>query len=216
MFLKFLKNRKYTIILVLVILGILVFAGVKWYEGRMFWVKNGMADPKFPFQQYTFLELARQGKITDSFPEEDKLIEQWKNVPTRTTPLETFDIYSQALKDGDIERAAECLEKDLEFEEPSYYDEKGIIHLGTVWKVRDNDKEYLYDLKEEGHLDDMVQDLNEIRAEIIRELSGIKKEFKGELEFEHQYQCKSWKREVCYIRFVKDFWGDWKLSDPYL
>ncbi len=206
MFLKFLKNKKFTVILILVILIIVVYAGVKWYEERMFWVKNGMANPKFPFRQYSILELVRQGKVTDYVPELEEALE---SLPTRTAPQETLDKYIQALKNGDIEEALNCcVEKDLDVD-------NRIGEFGHGWKVRESDIEYLYGVKERGYLDDMIEDLEIIETEIIEELKKITMGSTGEWKVQCKYQCE-WGNGICYLIFTKDYWGDWKLSDPYL
>jgi len=209
-----LKDRKYTIILAIVILGALVFVGVKWYEGRMKLVERGVADPKFPYHEYSLLELVRVKPVGD-FNNEDraKFEQELKNLPTKTTPKETLDKYIQALKDGDIERALDCLEK-----EPERNDEHGkeLKDLSVSWEVKESDRSYLYAIKEEGGLEKRVKDLEKIMAEIINDIEKIKRGSTGELEIRYKYRCRFPENEPCYLFFTKDLWGDWKLGGPHL
>ncbi len=204
-----LKDRKYTIILALVILGILVFVGVKWYENKMNLVDRGLADPRFPFHKYTILELARNGSVTDYVPE---LEVAWKNLPTRITPQETFDMYIQALKEGDIERALECCIEKEDYMEYNPDDPWRLVH----YRISEQDIKYLNSIEEEGGLEKRVDDLEKVRSEIIVEISKIKKGSIGELEIKYKYQCRLSENEPCYFYFVKDLWGDWKLGDLHL
>lgn len=112
MFLEFIKNRKYTIILVLVILGFLIYVGAKWYGEKMRLVERGWADPKFPYHEYTLLELMRirpGGDLNEEMRAEFE--KQLRDLPTRTTPQETFDIYIQALRDGNIEKSGRLYDR---------------------------------------------------------------------------------------------------------
>ncbi len=184
----FLKKRKYTVILILVILVILVYAGVKWYEGRMRLVDIGMADPMFPFREYTILELARQGKVTDYVPELEEAI---KDLPTRTTPQETFDIYIQALKDGDIERAV------------------GYMRDGAQRGERD----FLNSAIEERGLDKIIKIVEEMKLEIPWDTEKIEKMSTGKLKVYYEYQCEiEGKIVTCDTSFNKDLYGDWKID----
>lgn len=210
MFLNFLKKHKYTIILVLVVLVVVGYGAAKWYEGRMFFVNNGMASPKFPFRQYSILELARNGSVTDYVPE---LEEAWKALPTKTTPRETFDMYIQALRDGDIERALSYVEKEDYME----YKEDDPWHL-VHFRISERDRKYLNNIKEEENLEDMIKDLEGIRTKIAPEMNKIKKGATGERVIRYQYQCRVWggKVDTCYFGFAKNLWGDWDIVATFL
>lgn len=197
-FLKFLKNRKFTIIFVIVILIIISYAGARWYESRMFLVNQGLADPKFPYKEYSILELARQGKITEH---EEELDEAIKNLPTRITPKEVFDIYTQALEDGDIERALECIEKDIDMNQR-------IGKYGHAWNVRESDREYLYEIKKKGELKKEIKNLEKIKS--IIGWNKIEEAVKNQIRIYYQYPCSF--GGTCGVGFTKDLYGDWKLN----
>ena len=206
----FLRKYKYTIILVLVVLIVVGYVGYKWYEGRMFWVNNGMADPKFPYHKYSILELARNGSVTDYVPE---LEEDWKALPTRTTPRETLDMYIQALRDGDIERALSYVEKE-DYMEYKKDDPWRLVRF----RISEQDRDYLNNIKEDGDLEDMIKDLERIRIEIVPEMNKIKKGSAGERVIRYQYQCRVWggKLDVCHFAFTKNLWGDWEIVGAFL
>lgn len=209
-----LKDKKYTIILTLVVLIVIGYMGFKWYEEKMKLVEWGAADPKFPYHEYSLLELVRVKPVGD-FNDEDRarFEQELRNLPTRTTPKETFDRYIQALKDGDIEKALDCcIEK-----EPAWDpDGKEIKDIWVSWKARESDREYLYSIKEEGKLDERAKDLEELRTKLIGDIGKIKKGSAGELEARYKYICRFPENEPCYLFFVKDYWGDWKLGGPHL
>lgn len=208
----FLRNYKFTIILVLVILVVVGYAGWKWYGIKMNLVEQGLADPRFPYHEYSLLELAGQGRFADLNDEDRaKLEQQLKNLPTRTTPQETFDKYIQALKDGDIERALNYIEKEdyIEYRED---DPWRPVH----YRISEQDRKHLNNIKEEGKLGDIIKDLEKIRAEIINDIGKIKRGSTGELEVRYKYRCRFPENEPCHLFFTKDLWGDWKLYDSYL
>lgn len=185
----FIKKHRYTIILILAILVILVYVGVKWYEGRMRLVDIGMADPMFPFREYSILELARQGKVTDYVPELEEAI---KNLPTRTTPQETFDIYIQALKDGDIERAV------------------GYMREGAQGYERED----LYSIRNRRELEKTIKGLEEINSKLSWDDEEIERNSTGKWKVYYRYSCSLGERS-CGVGFSKDFYGDWKLNKGY-
>lgn len=191
MILDFIKNRKYTIILILVILVILVYAGASWYESRIRLVDIGLANPSFPFRKYSLLELARQGKITDSFEESKKLIEVIKNLPTQVTPQETFEIYIKALKDGDINGALNCF--------TSGQDEQKKL------------REILYNFKDQRTLEKIIEISEEINKIISWNDKSIEKGSTGESSIYYKYPCIS-NDNFCEISFDKDFYGNWKIN----
>ena len=203
----FLRKYKYTIILVLVVLIVVGYAGWKWYEGRMFWVNNGMADPKFPYHKYSILELARNGSVTDYVPE---LEEAWKALPTRTTPQETFDMYIQALKDGDIERALSYVEKE-DYMEYRKDDPWRLVHF----RISEQDRDYLNNIKEEGKLEELIKFLEQVKARVSWNSENIEKNRpSSQTEVYYKFSCIYDESDTCGIGFIKSFYGDWELTSP--
>jgi len=195
MFLRFLKKHKYTIILAVIVLAVLIIFVQNWYKQKMNLVERGLADPKFPYHQYTLLELARQGKLFD-LNEQDraKFEQELKNLPTRATPQETFDIYIQALKVGDIERAVGCMAEDSQTSE----------------------REFLNGAKEEGRWKEIIEISEEARNRISWSAKKIEDSFVGTTEVNYNYSCVSIDKPTgCGIIFNKDLYGDWKIYRFY-
>ncbi len=69
----------------------------KWVDFKMAKVSIGLAESKFPYREYTQEEL-------------NKMYPQIKNadVPTRTTPEQTYAALKQALKNEDVDAAVNC------------------------------------------------------------------------------------------------------------
>jgi len=204
MILKFLKNKKFTIILVLIVLILVICVGYRWYEDRMNLVEIGLAKPNFPFQKYSLLELARQGKITDYMPELETTV---KNLPTQITPKETLENYIQALKNEDIENALNCcVRKEL-------YHSQGFEYS---YEIKESEKSYLSNIKEEGKLGGMIKYLEEALAKISWDIERIEKNSTGKTSIYYRYSCVSnGQPTTCGIGFVKDFYGDWRMDKAY-
>jgi len=204
MILKFLENKKFTIILVLIILILIICAGYMWYEDKMNLVEIGLAKPNFPFRKYNLLELARQGKITDYTPELEAAV---KNLPTRTTPKESLKNYIQALKNEDIENALDCcVRKEL-------YHSHGFEYS---YEIKESEKSYLSKIKEEGKLKGMIEYLEKALANISWDIERIEKNSTGKTNIYYRYSCISnGQSATCGIGFVKDFYGDWRMDKAY-
>lgn len=194
-FLKFIKNTKFTIILILVVLVAIGYVGFRWYEEKMKLVERGVADSKFPYHEYSLLELARQGKLFDlNEQDRSKFEQELKSLPTRTTPQETFDIYIQALKDGDIEGAVSCM----------------------IDGARQGEGEFLKKSQEEGDLQRIIGVLEEAKARISWSAKKIEDGSTGNTEVDYNYSCISIDKPTgCGIIFNKDLYGDWKIYRFY-
>jgi hypothetical protein len=85
-------------VILVAVLGVYLNA---WTIRKMDKISLGLAEPNFPYRDYTEAELA-------------KMYPQIKNadVATRTTPEETYAKFRQALKDNNLEMAIEQLSKD--------------------------------------------------------------------------------------------------------
>ncbi len=204
MILKFLRNKKFAIILVLIILILIIYAGYTWHKDRMNLVEIGLAKPNFPFRKYSVLELARQGKITDYTPELEAAV---KNLPTRTTPKETLENYIQTLKNEEIENALDCcIRKEL-------YHKDGFEYS---YEIKESEKFYLSKIKKEGKLVEATKCLEEALSKISWDIERIEKNSTGKTSIYYRYSCISNGRSTtCIIGFVKDFYGDWRMDKAY-
>lgn len=131
------KNKKIITVVVffVIILGILyvgIIAGVQWWQEKQYWVKAGFASDKFPFRMFTERELVEKGLWSG---ESSAL----NAVSTTVRPEETYAKFRQALIDGDLDGASE------------YF----VENQRTDWKKS------LYEIKENGFLQDMINDLPE-------------------------------------------------------
>jgi hypothetical protein len=88
---------------ILVGVVVLAWAGFSWWQTKQAQIKLGVASDKFPYRGYTQEEL-------------NKMYPQIKNadVPTRTTPEETYAKFREALKTNNLEMAIEQLSKESE------------------------------------------------------------------------------------------------------
>lgn len=123
------------VIFFVVILGILcvgIISGVKWWQEKQYWVKAGFASDKFPFRMFTERELVEKGLWSGESPELNA-------IPTTVRPEETYAKFRQALIDGNLDEASEYFVKDQQ----------------AGWKKS------LYEIKENGFLQDMIHDLPE-------------------------------------------------------
>ena len=99
MILKILKNKKIIIILLLLILIGSSCFGILWQQKKMQLVDKGLANPQFPYHEYSIEELWEQGRWPEIIQED---------IPTRTAPEQTYAKFRKALIDKDIKKAAEC------------------------------------------------------------------------------------------------------------
>ena len=209
----FLRNYKYTIIVGLVVLIVVGYIGYKWYGEKMKLVERGVADPKFPYHEYTLLELVRVKPVGD-FNDEDraKFMQQLKNLPTRTMPQETFDMYIRALREGDIEKALECcIEKEPKWDPRG----KEIKDIWVSWEVKESDRRYLYDLKEEGKLEELIKFLEQVKARVSWNSENIEKDRPAnKTEVYYKFSCIYDESDTCGIGFIKSLYGDWELTRP--
>jgi hypothetical protein len=95
-------KRTFTIIIVLAVVAI-AFLGYKWYETKMKKVELGLAEPHFPYKEYTEEELAKM------YPQI-----KYADVPTRVAPEQTYAKFRQALKENNLQLALEQLSKESE------------------------------------------------------------------------------------------------------
>lgn len=90
------------IIIVLLIVGFVPFT-YKWVGQKIEKVKIGLAEPNFPYRDYT------QEELNKMYPQI-----RYADVPTRITPEETYAKFRQALKENNLEMAVEQLSKESE------------------------------------------------------------------------------------------------------
>jgi flagellar basal body-associated protein FliL len=97
------KKKVILVLLVLIIVAVFCYAGASWWKTRQAQIKMGIASDKFPYRLYTQEELNRM------YP-------QIKNadVPTRTTPEQTYANFREALRMNNLDMAIEQLSKDSE------------------------------------------------------------------------------------------------------
>jgi len=123
-----------------------------WTIRKMDKISLGLAEPNFPYRDYTEAELA-------------KMFPQIKNadVATRTTPEETYAKFRQALKDNNLEMAIGQLSKDSgRYKEnkddlAKAYEEERFVKIFDSYPekiIQDNMYEslsqYYFDYKENG------------------------------------------------------------------
>ena len=99
--------------------GLGIYAN-KWTGEKMQKVVLGLAEPNFPYREYTEEELAKM------YPQI-----KYVDVPTRVTPEETYFKFRQALKENNLEMALEQLSK-----ESKNYGE----NVETITKAHEEDR----------------------------------------------------------------------------
>jgi hypothetical protein len=102
---------------IIIIAAILIWQGILWWQTKQLKIQQGLASDKFPYRDYTQEEL-------------NKMYPQVKNadVPTRTTPEQTYAKFREALKTNNLEMAIEQLDKDSKRYEENKKD------LGNAYK----------------------------------------------------------------------------------
>ena len=96
------KTKKIIIGIVVVVLiaGLAPFV-YKWVGQKIEKVKIGLAEPNFPYRDYS------QEELNKMYPQI-----KYADVPTRVTPEETYAKFRQALKENNLEMAVEQLSRD--------------------------------------------------------------------------------------------------------
>ncbi len=94
------RARRLTILVLILVFVLGIFwlvVGYGWFLQKQERVANGVANPKFPYRDYTLEEL-------------NTMYPQYLNVdvPTTQTPEQTHRLFLTALKEGDIDKAVEC------------------------------------------------------------------------------------------------------------
>lgn len=158
---------------IIIVAAILVWQGISWWQTKQLKIGQGLASEKFPYRDYTQEEL-------------DKMYPQIKNadVPTRTTPEQTYANFREALKINNLEMAIEQLSKESE-------------------KYGEN-KKTLEDAHEEGKFAKVYKEYPEkIEKEYIREATA---------QF-YFLEKKNGDMFRYPINFIKDSNGDWKIDN---
>ncbi|MFH1255166.1 MAG: hypothetical protein V1667_01710 [bacterium] len=166
------KQFKITLVILLIASAALFLGNYyfqKWVDFKMAKVSIGLAESKFPYREYT------QEELNKMYPQI-----RYADVPTRTTPEQTYSALKQALKNEDVEAAVNC-----------FIEEK-----------RGEWRENLKKIKEKGFMQEMEQDLTELKLEL-----------EGEARMQYSYsKVKDDKIYGYYIDFIKDINGDWKIE----
>ncbi|MBD3282433.1 MAG: hypothetical protein GF387_02380 [Candidatus Portnoybacteria bacterium] len=172
------KNKKIvTIIIFIIIFGILFY-----------WIGVQANDWWELRKKYV-----ERGLAEDHFPYRlytaEELAEQGKypeslyeDVPTRVRPEETYAKFRQALIDENFEKAAECF----------------------IEEYRKEWKDALYEIKEQGYLQEMIEDLPEKIEDVP--ISGSLTEYE-------YITSKEGKNYFHVISFIKNKEGDWLIED---
>jgi len=165
--------KKLFLILIIVILTVvLVWSGIKWRQTKQLKIQQGLANDKFPYKDYTQNEL-------------NKMYPQIKNadVPTRTTPEQTYANFREALRMNNLDMAIEQLSKESE-------------------KYEENKKTL-----EQAHGEGKFAEASREYPEEIR------KAYMYEAIAQYEYDVlENGKIFVNSISFTKDFNGDWKMD----
>lgn len=157
---------------------------VRFYHERKPYIDSGLASDKFPFRFYSERELADMGRMV---VESQELM----NVPTRTTPEETYATFRQALIDWDIDKAVSCFTKEKQTEY----------------------RESLLKAKEEGRIPGIIEKLKDITPEGERITKGSVGDASTGYEFLYKENENDIKFISHFIGFEKDWNGDWKMEN---
>ena len=160
------------VLLAIIIVLFLVWLGIDWWQAKQEKIKLGIASDKFPYRDYTQEEL-------------DKMYPQVKNadVPTRTTPEQTYAKFREALKTNNLEMAIEQLSKDSE-------------------KYEEN-KKTLEEAHKEGKFTKVYKEYPE----------KIEKEYLAEARAQFYFLEKKNGDMFRYpMNFIKDSNGDWRID----
>lgn len=95
-------KKYFAIIIFLAVVAGSIF-GYRWYEIKMKKVEIGLAEPIFPYRDYT------QEELNKMYPQI-----KYADVATRITPEETYAKFRQALEENNLELALEQLSKESE------------------------------------------------------------------------------------------------------
>ncbi|MFH1956805.1 MAG: hypothetical protein ABIJ28_04115 [Patescibacteria group bacterium] len=95
-------KKYFAIIIFLTVLAGAIF-GYRWYEIKMKKIEIGLAEPVFPYRDYT------QEELNKMYPQI-----KYADVVTRVTPEETYAKFRQALKENNLEMAIGQLSKESE------------------------------------------------------------------------------------------------------
>ena len=170
-------SKKIVYILGVVILAALILGGFfyfqNWRQIKQEKIKLSLAENKFPYREYTQEEL-------------NKMYPQIKNadVPTRTTPEQTYAKFREALQTNNLELAIEQLSKESE-------------------KYEEN-KETL----EQAHKDGKFLEAHKEYPE------KIEKESMYESIASYYYLRNTTNESYkVHISFIKDSNGDWKIDN---
>jgi hypothetical protein len=107
-------------------------------------------------------------------------------ISTRTRPEQTYTKFHQALIDGDMDTAAKCF----------------VVEQQEAWKKS------LYEIKEKGLLQGMLNDLpDELEENLNRDLKNTS------LEIYHYVLKNDPERWSRIIEFIKNWNGDWLISN---
>jgi len=101
--------RKKVVALMLVILiagAFFVFGAYGWFLKKQARVLSGMANPHFPYRDYSAQELEKM------WPQDG-----YASVPTTRTPEQTHALFLENLKKGDLTAAVECCFRKGDWEE---------------------------------------------------------------------------------------------------
>ncbi|MBU3926048.1 hypothetical protein KJ763_02680 [Patescibacteria group bacterium] len=95
--------KKYIFIIIILAVIIIAVLGYQWYETKMRKIGFGLAEPNFPYRNYT------QEELNIMYPQI-----KYADVATRVTPEETYAKFRQALSENNLEMAIEQLSKESE------------------------------------------------------------------------------------------------------
>ena len=157
---------------------------VRFYHERKPYIDSGLASDKFPFRFYSERELADMGRMV---VESQELM----NVPTRTTPEETYATFRQALIDWNIDKAVSCFTK-----------EKQAEYRKSLLKA-----------KEEGRIPEIVEKLKDITPEGERITKGSVGDASTSYELLYKEKETDEKFISYPIIFEKNWDGDWLMED---
>jgi hypothetical protein len=170
--------KKKIIFILIIILAIVLVAGYfyfqNWRQMKQEKIRLGLASDKFPWRDWTEEELAKM------YPQI-----KYADVPTRTTPEETYAKFRQALKDSNLDLAIEQFNK-----------ESG--------KYQEN-----LDILDNFNKENKFGELYQHYSEKITNVSI----YESLAQYEYTYYSSQYKQElVGSLNFLKDANGDWKLD----
>lgn len=177
-----------SLVLFIIIFAAIIFFGwtqyVRLYNERRIYIESGLASDKFPFRFYSERELAEMGRMV---VESQELM----NVPTRTTPEETYATFRQALISWDVDKAVSCFTKEKQAE----------------YRVA------LLRAKEEGRIPGIIEKLKDISPEGEK----ITKGSVGDASTSYELLYKEKEADLKFIShsigFEKNWDGDWLMEN---